>query len=260
MVGRYAGKIHFWTVINEAVNPGDGNDGLVRNSPWLEFLGPDYIAMAFRAAAEADPQALLLFNENDLEFDLPYQDRKRTTLLKLLERLKNKGVPVHALGMQAHIDSNKGNFNPQKLTAFMRDVADLGLKILITEMDVVDKDLPQDVHTRDRIVAGVYEDFLSVFLDETAVIAVMTWGLSDRFTWLSWFSPTEDDASVRPLPLDAQLNRKLAWNAVARAFERVPRRSTHNRRTNSSWFRLLIIILVLGIFFRFFNIDKQITG
>lgn len=47
VVGRYAGKIHFWTVVNEAVEPSDGRSDGLRNTPWLRLLGPDYIDMAF---------------------------------------------------------------------------------------------------------------------------------------------------------------------------------------------------------------------
>lgn len=222
VVGRYAGQIHFWSVVNEAVNPGDGrDDGLVTSTPWLEFLGPNYFDIAFRTAAEADPNALLLFNENDLEFDNAYQEKKRTALLKLLERLKTQGTPVHALGIQAHLNTDKGEINPTKLKAFLHDVAQLGLEIVVTEMDVIDQDLPTDINLRDRMVAQMYENFLSAVLDEPATSGVITWGLSDRLTWLS-ATKRNDGTSVRPLPLDAQLNRKLAWNAIARAFDQAP--------------------------------------
>ena len=231
VVGRYAGKIHYWSVINEAVNPGDHRDNGLGNTPWLDFLGPDYIEIGFRAAAEADPQALLLINDTDLELDIPYQDRKRAAVLKLLESLKSKGVPVHGLGIQAHIDPVKGKVNPQKLKDFLSSVADLGLKIAITEMDIVDANLPNDVDTRDRIVAQYYEDLLSAFLDAQATVAVTTWGLSDRFTWVA--TAREDGAPARPLPLDAFLNRKLAWNAIARAFDESPKRDSSSSLWNS---------------------------
>ena len=100
----------------------------------------------------------------------------------------------------------------------------MGLKILITEMDVTDQKLPKDINERDRIVAGMYEDYLSAVLDEPAVIAVLTWGLSDRYSWLSSYKPRPDKAPVRPLPFDAQMQRKLAWNAIARAFDKAPKR------------------------------------
>ncbi len=95
---------------------------------------------------------------------------------------------------------------------------------MITELDVVDQKLPLDAGVRDRIVASIYEDYLSAVLDEPAVIAVLTWGLSDRYTYVSEFHPRPDGAPVRPLPLDSSLKRKLAWNAIARAFDNAPKR------------------------------------
>jgi endo-1,4-beta-xylanase len=222
VAGHYAGKIHSWDVVNEAVFPKDGRSDGLRNTPWLKFLGPDYIDLAFRAAAEADSRALLVYNDYGMEYDTPKDEAKRTAVLKLLERLKSKGTPVQALGIQAHLWGGETRFNAVKLKAFLKDVADLGLKIMITELDVTDKKLPKDVKVRDRLVAGIYEEYLSVVLDEPAVIAVLTWGLSDRYTWLTEKQPRKDGVSVRPLPLDTQMKRKLAWNAIARAFDSAP--------------------------------------
>lgn len=224
VAGHFAGRMHSWDVVNEAVEPGSGRDDGLQKTCWLEMLGPDYIEIAFRTAANADPKAMLAYNENALEYDTPYQDSKRTATLKLLERLKSRGTPVHALGIQAHMGAHEKNFNPKKFRAFLQDVADLGLKIMITEMDVGDAELPKDINIRDRAVAATYEDFLSVVLDERAVIEIITFGLSDRYTWLSDFAPRKDGLPLRPLPLDNQMKRKLAWNAIARAFDKAPRR------------------------------------
>ncbi|TAF06983.1 MAG: glycosyl hydrolase family 10 [Nostocales cyanobacterium] len=224
VAGRYAGKMHSWDVVNEAINVPDGLPNGLRKSPWLDLLGPDYIDLAFRLTAQVDPQAMLVYNDFGLEYDTPKDEAKRTAVLKLLERLKSQGTPVHAFGMQSHLFGDETRFNPQKLRDFFRNVASLGLKILITELDVIDRKLPQDIDVRDRIVAGVYEDYLSAALDEKAVIAVINWGLSDRYTWLSEFYPRSDGAPVRPLPLDANMQRKLAWNAIARAFDNAPKR------------------------------------
>jgi endo-1,4-beta-xylanase len=220
VVGHYAGKVQLWSVVNEAVSPHDGRTDGLRNTKWLEALGPDYIEMSFRAAAEADPNALLFYNDYGIEFDSPEQEARRTGVLKLLERLVSRQVPIHALGVQSHIWYDL-RFKPKKLRAFLRDVADLGLKILISELDVIDKSLPKQIPIRDRIVAGVYEDYLSVVLEEPAVMAVVTWGLSDRYTWHSWNEPRQDGAPVRPLPLDVNLNRKMAWHAIARSFDKM---------------------------------------
>lgn len=226
VAGRYAGKIHSWDVVNEGVNLKDGRSDGLRNTPWLEFLGPDYIDLAFRIAHASDPEALLVYNDYGMYYDTPKDEAKRTAVLKLLERLKSKGTPIHALGIHSHLWGGEANFNAVKFKAFLENVASLGLKIMITELDVIDKALPKDIKVRDRLVARRIEEYLSVVLEEPAVIAVLTWGLSDRYTWLSKEHRRKDDAPVRPLPLDAQMRRKQAWNALARAFEKVPTRTT----------------------------------
>ncbi len=220
---RYAGQMHSWDVVNEAIEPNDGQSNALRKSPWLEFLGPDYIELAFRVASAVDPKTMLVYNENDLEYDTPNQ-AKRTAVLKLLERLKARGTPIHALGIQSHLRGEETALNLKKLRSFLSDVASMGLKILITELDVSDQKLPSDPAVRDRIIAACYEDYLSVVLDERAVIAVLTWGLSDRHTWYSMFSPRSDGIGVRPLTLDSNLKPKLAWNAMARAFDQAQKR------------------------------------
>lgn len=232
VMGHYAGKVHSWDVVNEALafdftnkilDGGRRPDGL-RKTPWLNFLGDDYIELAFRLAHQADPRALLTYNEFGLDYNTPEDEAKRYALLNLLQKLKSKGTPIHALGIQAHLSGDRTDFDRHKFRDFLKNVASLGLKIMITELDVNDKKLPLDPNKRDRIIAGVYEDYLSAALDEKATIAVITWGFSDRLTWLSEFAPRIDKAAVRTLPLDRNFNRKLAWNGIARAFDGAPKR------------------------------------
>ena len=223
VVKRYAGTINSWDVVNEAINvPDKRKDGL-KVSPWLNLLGDNYIDLAFRLTHQANPQALLAYNETGIEYDIPAHERKRTALLKLLESLKSQGTPIHALGIQSHLLGDQ-KINAEKLRNFLKDIASLGLKILITELDVIDRKLPGDIGKRDRMVAAAYEDYLSVVLDEKAVTTVMTWGLSDKYTWLNEFYPRKDGNPAHPLPLDANMQRKLAWNAIARAFDYAPKR------------------------------------
>ncbi len=224
VVGHYAGKMHSWDVVNEAIDPvGQGINGL-RNSPWQRLLGADYIDIAFHTAAAADPHALLVLNDYDLDYDIPRDTAKREVMLRLLRELVARGVPVQALGMQAHLRATETSFDPVKLRDFLRQVADLGLKIIITELDVVDQDLPRALHARDLAVAHAYQTYLDAVLQEPAVIAVLTWGLSDRYTWLAKFRPRSDGAAPRPLPLDALLYRKPAWSAIASALNNAPSR------------------------------------
>jgi endo-1,4-beta-xylanase len=218
VVGRYSGKVHSWDVVNEAVEPHDGrNDGL-RNSIWLQNIGSDYIPLAFEAAFKADSNALLTYNDFWLEYDTEYSELKRHHVLELLRKLISDKVPIHAMGIQAHLVGDAFPFSRNIFKEFLSDIANLGLKIIITELDVACNVFPGDIADRDRQVAAAYEDYLSVALEEPAVMGVLTWGLSDRYTWLSTRKPRDDKKPVRPLPLDDHLNRKLAWNALSRAF------------------------------------------
>lgn len=219
IVRRYAGKVHSWDVVNEAIKPEHGrNDGL-RLTPWLNRLGPEYLDFTYRIAAEADPTAMLVYNDYGLEYDSKEHSKRRKSLIKLLEMFKMRGTPVHAVGIQAHLDGAKGAQSMTTLSSFLADIASMGFKILITELDVKDPTLPSDINERDRMVAAVYEDFLTIALDQPSVISVITWGLSDKYTWLSDYAPRKDGMPVRPLPLDENMNRKSAWNAIARAFD-----------------------------------------
>lgn len=236
---RYAGQAYSWSVVNEVINVSDGRADGFRDTQvsgsmkgekypsWLYFLDSKFVELAFQAAAEVAPQTTLLYNDFALEYDTKEDESKRNAVLKMLEDLKSKGVPINALGIQAHLNASLNqSFNQNKYRQFLSDVASLGLKIQITELDVIDKWLPNnmELEIRDLLIAQAYSDYLDVALDEPAVDTVITWGLSDRYTWLSWFAPREDGSSVRPLPLDNQLKRKLAWNAIAEAFDNAPRR------------------------------------
>lgn len=220
VVKRYAGKMHSWDVINEPIEVGEGRSDGLKNTMWLKFLGVDYIDLAFKIARRFDSKALLVYNEQNLE----YEEANQRATLKLLERLKSKGSPVQALGIQSHLSKDRDDFNPKKFRNFLRNVSSMGLKIMITELDVMDKNWPTEIDKRDRIVAATYEDYLNTVLSEKATISAITWGFTDRYTWISEFAPRSDGSEVRPLQFDRNLRPKLAWNAIARSIDRAPKR------------------------------------
>jgi len=222
VVRHYENYVHSWDVVNEAILLADNQTDGLRNSPWLQLLGPDYIDFAFHTAAAADPQAILVYNDYQLDYATADHEKRRSAVLRLLERLKSRKVPVHALGIQAHLYADETRFDSSAVSAFLRDVAKLGLKILISELDVTDRNLPSDPIERGRRVAEVYYQYLSTVLQEPAVIAVLTWGLSDRYTWLSSVRPRRDGFPVRSLPFDVDLKSKSVWKAMARAFDEAP--------------------------------------
>ena len=98
VAGRYAGRIHSWDVVNEAVLPTDGRPDGLRKSRWLELIGPGYVDLAFRTAREADPKALLTYNEYGIESEDGESAAKRKAVLDLLFGMKTRGVPIDAVG------------------------------------------------------------------------------------------------------------------------------------------------------------------
>src|SRR5262249_30808765 len=121
-------------------------------------------------------------------------------------------------------------FSAARFRRFFADLADIGLTIQITELDVTDENAPADQAIRDRLVADAYSRFLEVALDEPAVQMVGTWGLSDRHSWIVRRETNEakwrsDGVPPRPLPFDRDLKPKLACEAIARAFSNAPQRA-----------------------------------
>lgn len=214
---RYEGLVGHWDVINEVASP----NGL-RDTIWLRHLGEKYIDLAFEVAKESC-SATRFYNENRMEYDTWEMDNKRKSVLKLLERLVSSGVPIEGLGIQAHLFPELP-FSESKYSAFLRDVGALGLKILITECDVTDRELPGDVAQRDQMVADTFKQYLDVALAEPAVMGVLTWGLTDTYTWIKSVRPRPDGLPVRPLPFDEEVNPKPAYQAIYDAIANAPAR------------------------------------
>lgn len=230
LVGRYRGIVHSWDVVNEPIEPKDGRADGLRKAVFLEALGPGYLDLAYRTARAADPKARLVVNEYDVELDTPEHEARRVVLLDLLRRMQRAGTPVDAVGIQAHLSAAGGPpFSPERLRRFFADIAALGLTIQITELDVTDENAPADIPARDRLVADAYRRFLDAALEEPAVKMVVTWGLSDRHSWIVRHETNEakwrkDGLPSRPLPFDADLSPKPAFAAIADAFAHAPPR------------------------------------
>ncbi len=223
-VSHYRGRVFSWEVVNEVKAWRGGRTGDLKDTPFLRLVGPDYIEASFRAAAAADPGALLVHNENHLEYDNLDDDYGRATLLKLLKGFIAKKVPIGAVGIQSHLRTGNAPFSSAKLKDFLSAVADLGLKIMISELDVGEPGPATQLADRDMAVARELDRYLGVVLQEKAVIAVITWGLSARYTWLTAYAPRADGQPLRPLPYDSDLRPTAAWQALATAFERAPAR------------------------------------
>ncbi len=209
VVGRYKGRVKGWDVVNEAL----ADDGTLRDSPWLRIIGEDYIAKAFQFAHEADPSAELYYNDYGIE-----GGAKRDAAIALMKKLKAEGVPVTGIGIQGHMSLD---WPPvEMLDETISSYGDLGLKVMVTELDVdvlpspwaalsadvnltaearpelnpYTEGLPEEISEKQ---ARRYADLFAMFLRHPNVVSRVTfWGVSDRQTWLNNF-PVKAGQTIR---------------------------------------------------------------
>lgn len=222
VVGHYAGRVTSWDVVNEPFFPPHGRDGGYRQGPWLEAMGPDYIVRAFKRAAAADPGAQLVLNEAFCEQDDELGQSIRPLLRDEVVRLLNAGVKLDAVGFEAHLKPHLPH-DYAAFAAYVADIAELGVGVMITELDVADSHMPDDVEARDAQVAEVVHDFLRHVLTVPRVTSVICWHLSDRYSWYGgadWYADevrTGGGTPGRPVRshlFDAALQPKVAALAV----------------------------------------------
>jgi endo-1,4-beta-xylanase len=207
VVTRYRDTIVSWDVINEALadNPGPGGD--LRPSLWLQHIGPSYIELAFRAAHAANPAAELYLNEFDLEYVGARYDAKRKALVALLRQLKDRDVPIHGVGLQGHLESLQ-TIDGKAIRQLVAAIRDMGLRVMVTEMDVLDEILPADPSARDAAAAAMVAQFLGAVCDVVEPVAIVTWGISDKYSWVPILRKRADKLANRPLPLDNLMRPK----------------------------------------------------
>lgn len=213
VLDRYRGRIPSWDVVNEPIADDPSGRDVIRPSVWSEQLGRGYIETSLRTAAEADPNAQLIINDFNFEKPTTQCRRRRAAMIDLLRELKDNGVPLHGLGLQGHL-TGASEIDQDGLSRFVEDVNELELDVLVTELDVIDDKLPGNVHVRDQIVASRVKDYLDAITDVVQPKAILTWGISDRYTWVPmWFSRS-DGLPNRPLPLDDKYQPKALFSVL----------------------------------------------
>lgn len=206
VVGRYAGRISAWDVVNEAVAP----DGRPRNSLWRRVIGPDYVRIAFEAARRADPQARLFYNDFGLEASAAHADAADA----LVARLRNE-APLDGVGLQMHLRVDNGRWL-DLLQARMGRLAAMGLQVDVTELDVRVPAAPEPSAADLKQQAETYGKIVRLCLELPQCSSLTVWGVTDKYSWVPHFFPGEGAA----LLLDNKYAIKQAYNAVASELRR----------------------------------------
>ena len=205
-MGHFRGRIHVWDVVNEALAP----DGTLAQNVFLRKLGPTYIEDCFLWAHEADPSAILLYNDNKVEGMGPESPNhlKSEGFYNLLKDLTQRKIPVHGCGIQAHFNAAGVGRNrpptPRMVQQQIRRLGRLGLKVNISEMDVRVSKLPPNL--RQIAQRQIYHDIIAAALSEPSFDGIWLWGFTDRHTWVHSFYYDDE-----PLILDEDFDRKEAY-------------------------------------------------
>ncbi|MDR0982522.1 MAG: endo-1,4-beta-xylanase [Culturomica sp.] len=201
VVGRYKGRIKGWDVVNEAIM----EDGSYRNSAFYQILGEEFIDIAFQYAQEADPDCELYYNDYN-----EWYPAKRATVVKLIQRLKSKGIRIDAIGMQGHVSMDSPTIAEYEAT--INEYKAAGVKVMVTELDMsalpepkgrpqsadisamaeyeasvnpYPNGLPDDVSAKWNQKMG---EFFALFLKHQDVITRVTaWGDCDANSWKNGF-------------------------------------------------------------------------
>jgi endo-1,4-beta-xylanase len=225
VVGRYKGRIDAWDVVNEAVT----DDGELRKSRWYKIVGEDYIEKAFQYASEADPEALLIYNDYSLA-----GKAKREGTIRMVKKLQSAGINIGAIGMQAHYQLEDPELD--EVEASIIAFSALDLEVMITELDIsvlpspygssvaqvngrfqnspqldpYTSSLPGAVQEQ---LAARYKDLFGLFLKHADKISRVTfWGVDDGTSWKN-NHPVRGRTNY-PLLFDRQYRPKPAFEAV----------------------------------------------
>lgn len=208
-VGRYRGKVAAWDVVNEGL---ESAGGAIRETMWYNAMGKDYIAKAFTYAHKADPEAILFYNDFNIERDTI----KLNATLKLINDLRNEGVPISGLGFQMHIRMDI----PDEIIAYaLKKGAETGLQIHLSEVDIIfnkhDDTRGGGIQIYDEFTeemkseqAEKYKNLVKMYrsiIPKEQQYGITFWDFTDRDSWINGFFnlndwPTIYDSNLKPKP------------------------------------------------------------
>jgi endo-1,4-beta-xylanase len=217
VVGHYRGKIFAWDVVNEAfdeLHPGELRSTIWRDQPGIGLAGTGYtyVERCFRWAHEADPQALLFYNEAEAEAINPKSD----AIYAMVRDFRQRGVPIDGVGFQMHVVNLHADV--ASISANIKRFTALGVQIQITEMDVaLPVDAQGDARPEDlQLQADIYRQIASACLSHPGCTAIQTWGFTDKYSWIGSHSKQTQGAA---LLFDRNYQPKPAYEALRNVLE-----------------------------------------
>ncbi len=209
MITETSPLIQNWDVVNEALDVYSSRTDGLRQTLWLKAIGPEYVPLSFHYAHEANSSLTLTYNDFGFEEGGPKGHLKRRALLNLLDHCIKEGVPIHALGIQSHLQAGLP-LGGDDFLSFLKEVRARGLQIYVTELDVDLRKLSGRMDEKITAAQNYVRVYLDMLQQSGSVDMLLTWGLSDRYSWLHKYSPDLAGA----LPLDRNYDRAALWETL----------------------------------------------
>jgi endo-1,4-beta-xylanase len=219
VMGRYAGRIVSWDVVNEAF---EYDSPELRKSVFMAQLGEQYIDLAFKTARAADPKAELVLNETHLFKQGDVYAAKRGAVLALVDRLQARGVPIDAVGVQGHFRPGLDRIDADGFAGFCRDLKSRGLAILLTELDASCRFIDRVPGFAPADYGPPFEELISIAAANGKLSAVMVWGLSPRGLKPNETPGPSKACTYRINLFDDQLSPLPTFDAVKTALSKIP--------------------------------------
>jgi len=243
VVDHFKGRIWQWDVVNEAVTDSwDSQGGRIGYKGfWYQHLGEGYVADAFRWARQADPKALLFYNDYNIDAFGDHGPLDKTEFVyQMVKSLRAQGVPVDGVGSQAHLSTRYGNYSPFQIADALERFAGLGVATALTEVDV--RNLMPANQTGDTMnpllqaQAYNYSALLKGCLSSRHCLSYTVWGFDDGHSWTNTWDfgsgpggeamATIYDRTYQPKPAYRALQADLAWSGPPLVLSRIPRQPT----------------------------------
>lgn len=210
VMNHYKGRIIHWDVVNEAISDNNG-EMRTHDSIWMRVIGEDYIDYAFKFAREADPDAVLFYNDYNIS---DMGSAKADACYNLVKGMLERDVPIDAVGFQGHYINNMHSSYIQNIDRNVKRYADLGVEVAFTEVDIR---MNQHASEHDlQIQASNFGDVAAIAVNNPNVNTFVIWGLTDKYSWVPAQFPGED----HPVLFDKEYMPKPAYFSVVDAFKK----------------------------------------
>ncbi len=214
---RYKGKVDTWDVVNE---PLEYDAAEMRQSVFQKLLGDDHIRVSFALAHQADPNATLVLNEAHLEKKSDTFEQRRDQILRIVEKVRNSGTPLHAVGLQAHFRPGLDEIDEQGMGKFCKNLREMDVGIYITELDASCRFVARAKGFTDKDYGTLFQRVIDVAADNGTLKGVTVWGLSEKYA-----TPETEGAtgvcSKRINLFDENDDQRSTVDGIRRAIERL---------------------------------------